>query len=202
MLPFVHLSIVFWLYMVLQCRSSMSPNSLVFHTSSTFLNTESSSSCVNYPSLMCSWSLIIFVIGSCVTFGGFLNRFSKCCFHWCILSSSLVAFSLPFTELFLLIPFTVCHAILGCLSSTEFLALLIWFCKYSVYSFRYRLHFCSKKAGQRCSRCILKPLSNMPQHNRAFEEADGFITFLRVWAICEILTALSKIWTQIGKSIF
>ena len=30
---FVHLSIVFWLYTALQCWSSMSSNSLVFHTS-------------------------------------------------------------------------------------------------------------------------------------------------------------------------
>ena len=52
---FVHLSIVFWLYTALQYRSSMSSNSLVFHTSGgisssppaflfkIFLNTESSS---------------------------------------------------------------------------------------------------------------------------------------------------------------
>ena len=31
--PFIHLSIGFWLYTVLQCRSSMSSNCLVFHTS-------------------------------------------------------------------------------------------------------------------------------------------------------------------------
>ena len=30
--PFVHLSIVFWLYTALQCQSTMSSNSLVFHT--------------------------------------------------------------------------------------------------------------------------------------------------------------------------
>ena len=62
--------------------------------------------------------LIIFVIGSCVTFRGFLSKFSKCCFYKCIHSSWLVAFSLAFAVLFfLLTSFTVCHAILDCLSS-------------------------------------------------------------------------------------
>ena len=64
MYPFVHLSIMFWLYTALQCQSSMSSNFPVFHTSEgissspaaflflTFLITESSSSCVNCHSLM------------------------------------------------------------------------------------------------------------------------------------------------------
>ena len=126
---FVHLSIV--LYTALQCWSSMSLNSLVFHTSGgissspatflflIFLSTESSSSCINCPSLMSNCLLIILVIGSCVTFEGFLSKFSKCCFHSCIHSSWLVAFSSAFAVLFLLTLFTVCHAILDCLSSTE-----------------------------------------------------------------------------------
>ena len=149
--PFVHLSIVFWLYIALQFWSSMLSNSLVFHTSGgissspaaflflIFLSTKSSF-CVNCPSLMSNCLLIIFVIGSCVTFGGFPSKFSKCCFHRCIRSSWLVAFSLAFAVLFLLLTlFTVCHAILDCLSSTKSLILLIWFCMYSVCSFRYML---------------------------------------------------------------
>ena len=72
--PFIHLSIGFWLYTALQCRSSMSSNCLVFHTSGgissspaaflflIFLRTESSSSCVNGPSLMSNCLLIILVI--------------------------------------------------------------------------------------------------------------------------------------------
>ena len=80
--PFVHLSIWFWLYTTLQCQSSISLNSLVFHTSGgistspatflfiIFLSAESSS-CVNGPSLMSNCLLLILVIGSCVTFGGF-----------------------------------------------------------------------------------------------------------------------------------
>ena len=60
----------------------MSSNCMVFHTSGVissspvvflfliFPRTESSSSRVN---------------GSCVTFGGFPSRFSKCCFHIFIL---------------------------------------------------------------------------------------------------------------------
>ena len=85
---------------------------------------------------MPNWLLIIFVIGSCVTFGSFLRKFLKCCFRL----SCLAAFSLAFAVLFLLLTlFTVCHAILDCLSSNESLILLIWFCMYSVCSFRYML---------------------------------------------------------------
>ena len=105
-----------------------------------FLCTKSFSSCVNCPNLMSSWLLITFMIGPSVTFGRFPSEFSKCCFHRCIRSSRLVAFSLSFAVLFLLLTsFTVCHAILDCLSSTVFLILLIWFCMYSVCSFSYTL---------------------------------------------------------------
>ena len=128
----------------------MSSKSLVFHTSGgilfslaaflflSFLSTELSSSCVNSPSLMFNCLPIILVIGSCVTFGEFPSKFSKCCFHNCIRSCSLVAFSLAFTVLFLQhSSFTVCHYILDCLSSTKSLILSIWFCMYSVCSFLY-----------------------------------------------------------------
>ena len=68
----------------------MLSNCLVFHTSGgnssspgaflflIFLSTESSSFRVNGPSLMSNCFLIILVVGSCVTFGGFPSRFSKC----------------------------------------------------------------------------------------------------------------------------
>ena len=91
--PFIHLSIGFWLYTAFQCRSSMSSNCLVFHTSGgissspaaflflIFLSTESSSSWVNGPSLMSNCLLIILVIGSCITFWVFPSKFLKCCFH-------------------------------------------------------------------------------------------------------------------------
>ena len=136
----------------------MSSNSLVLYTSGgissspaaflflIFLSTESSTSCINCPSLMSNCLLIILMIGSCITFGGFLSKFLKCCFHSWFCSSWLVAFSLAFAVLFLLLTsFTVCHAILDCLSSTEFLILLIWFCMYSVCPFRYMLanSFCA-----------------------------------------------------------
>ena len=76
--------------------------------------------------------LIILVIGSWVTFGGFLSIFSKCCFHGCIRSCGLVAFSLALAVLFLLLTsFIVCHAILDGLSSTWSRMLSIWFCRYS-----------------------------------------------------------------------
>ena len=130
----------------------MSSNCLVFHTSGgissshaaflflIFLSTESSSSRVNGPSLMSNCLLIILVIGSCVTFGGFPSRFSKCCFHSFILSCWFLAFSLALAVLFLLLTsFIICHAILDCLSSSESLILSIWFCMYSVCSFRYIL---------------------------------------------------------------
>ena len=127
---------------------------LVFHTSgsissssaaflfSFFLSTESSSSCVNCSSLMFNCLRMIPVIGSYVTFGGFPSNFLKCCFHSSIRFSWLVVFSLAFAVLFLLLTsFTVCHAILDCLSSIESLILLIWFCMYSVCSFRYMLAY-------------------------------------------------------------
>ena len=131
----------------LKCQISILSNSLIFHSSIhaallflTFLTTESISSCVNCPSLVFNCLRIILVIGSCVTFGGFPSKFSKYCFHNCIHSSWLVAFSLAFALVFLLLTlFTVCHAILDCLSSTESLILLIWFCMYYVCSFRYTL---------------------------------------------------------------
>ena len=111
-----------------------------------FLSNKSSSSCVNCPSLMSSWLLIIFVIGLSVTFRGFPSKLSKYCFHRCIRSSWLADFSLALAGLFLLLTsFTVCNAILDYLSSIESLILLIWFCIYSVCSFMYTLvnSFCA-----------------------------------------------------------
>ena len=157
-MPFVHLSIVFWLYMALECCSSMSSNFLAFYNSGgilsshaaflflIFLSSEFTSSCVNCPSLMSNCLVIILMIGSWVTFRGFLGKFSKCCFHSCIHPCWLVGFSLAFAVLFpLLTSFNICHAILNCLSSTESLILLIWFCMYSVCYFRYMLvnSFCA-----------------------------------------------------------
>ena len=104
-----------------------------------FLSTESSFSSVNCSSLMSNCLLIILVIGSCVTFRGFPSKFSNCYFHSCIRSSWLVAFSLALVVLFLLLTtLTVCHAILDCLSSTEFLILWIRFCMYSVHFLFFR----------------------------------------------------------------
>ena len=89
----------------------MSLNCLVFHTSEgisispavflflIFHSIESSSSCVNCPSLISNCLVIFLVIGSCITFGGFLSKFLKCCLHSCIRSSWLVAFILAFTVL-------------------------------------------------------------------------------------------------------
>ena len=128
----------------------MSSNFLVFHTSGgissspaaflflIFLRTESSSSWMNSPSLISNCLLIILVIDSCVTFGGFPSRFSKCCFHSFILSCWFAAFGFALTVLFLLLTsFNVCQAIQDCLSSTESLILSIWFCMNSVCSFIY-----------------------------------------------------------------
>ena len=122
---FIHMSIGFWLYTAFQFRSSMSLNFLVFHISvsisscpaafafAIFLSTKSCSSWVNGPSLMFNYLLIILMIGSWVTSGGFPSKLSKSCFHRCI------RFCLPLEVLFLLLSlFIVCHAILDCLSST------------------------------------------------------------------------------------
>ena len=128
----------------------MSSNCLVFHTSGgissspaaflflIFLRTESSPSLVNGPNLMSNCLLIILVIGSFVTFGGFPCRSSNFCFHSFTLSCWLAAFNLALVVLFLLLTsFIVCQAILDCLSSNESLILSIWFCMYSVCSLRY-----------------------------------------------------------------
>ena len=138
MQPFVHLSMLFWLYTALQYLSSMSSNFFVFHTSGgissrpaaflflIFESTTFSSSRVNCPSLMSSWLLKIFVVGSFVTLGDFPSRFLKCSFHVCIRSFWLAAFSLALGVLFLLYTsITVCHVIRDCLSSTEVLIFLI-----------------------------------------------------------------------------
>ena len=149
---FVHPSILFWLYTALVSEQYIVEFPGLSYFWGYFIKpccvscTESSSSCVNSPSLMSSWLLMIFVIGSCVTFGGFPSKFSKCCFHRCIHFSWLVAFSLAFAVFFLLLTsFTVCHAILDSPSSTESLIVLIWFWMYSVCSFRYMLanSFCA-----------------------------------------------------------
>ena len=79
-------------------------------------------------------------------FRGFSSKFLKCYFYRFICSSWLVAFSLAFAVLFLLLTsFTVCHAILDSLSWTESLILFIWFYMYSLCSFRYTLvhSFCA-----------------------------------------------------------
>ena len=123
----------------------MSSNCLVFPTSGgissspaallflSFLSTESSSALVNGSSLMSNCLLIIIVIGSCVIFGVFPSRFSKCCFHSFIRSCWFVAFSLALAVLFLLLTsFIVCHVILDCLSSTESLVLSDFLCILSV----------------------------------------------------------------------
>ena len=70
----------FWWYFIKLCSFSI-------------FNSIKSSSCVNCPSLMSNCLLIILVVGSCVTFGAFLSKFLKCCFHSCIHSSWLVAFT-------------------------------------------------------------------------------------------------------------
>ena len=116
----------------------MSSNCLVFYTSGgissspavflffIFLSTESNSSRVNDPNLMSNCLLIILVIGSCLTFGGFPSRFLKGCFHSFICSCWLVAFSLALAMLFLLLTlFIICHSILDCLSSTKSVILSI-----------------------------------------------------------------------------
>ena len=151
--PFIHLSILFWLYTALHCWSSISSNCLVFHTSRgissspaaflflILLRTESSSSLMKGPSLMSNCLLIILVIGSSVIFGGFPSRFLKCCSYSFTLSCWLAAFNFALAVLFLLLTllftFIVCQASLDCLSSTESLILSIWICMYSACSFRY-----------------------------------------------------------------
>ena len=134
---FTHLSIAFCLYMALQYQSCRSSNFLVFRTSSgissnsaaflflLFVCTMLSSPLVNCLGLMSCWLLIF--ISLSVTLGNFPNRFLKCSFHMCILSFWLAAFSLVLEVLFLLLTsFTLCHSKQDCLSSTEFLILVVF----------------------------------------------------------------------------
>ena len=82
------LSIVFWLYMVLQYQSSMLLNFLVFYTFCWYFiktgcfsvlnfSIKLSSSYINCLNLMSCWLLIIFMIGSSVTLGDFPSRLLK-----------------------------------------------------------------------------------------------------------------------------
>ena len=83
------------------------------------------------------------MIGSWVISGRFPSKFSK---TGVFVLVWLVALSLALAVLFLLLSsFIVCSAILDCLSLTESLILSIWFCMYSVCSFRYMLanSFCA-----------------------------------------------------------
>ena len=81
-----------------------------------------------------------------VTLGDFSSRFLKCCFHRCVRSSWLTAFSLSLVVLFLLLTsFSIYHTILDCLSLTESVILLIRSWMDSVCSSRYVLFssFCA-----------------------------------------------------------
>ena len=75
---------------------SSSPATLIFLI---FQSTESSSSCVNCPSLMSNCLLIILEIGSCETFRRCPSRFSKCCSFLlsflCALPSAQFVYRLP-----------------------------------------------------------------------------------------------------------
>ena len=99
-----------------------------------FLSRELNSSCISCLSLMSSWWLIIFVI---------VSEFFRVNFFPQVHSFFLARiFRLAFAVLFLLFAsFTVCYAILYYLCSTESPILLIWFCMYSVCSFRYMIVF-------------------------------------------------------------
>ena len=106
---------------------------------------------------------IILMIGSWVTFRGFPSKFLKCCFHRCIQSCWLVAFSLALAVLFLLLTlFIICHAIQDCLFSIDSLILLIWSSitgahNHIVLSHIQDTHWRSLTLLQRCSQYILQP---------------------------------------------
>ena len=87
-----------------------------------------------------SLSINIFSVGLSDISGGFSSRFLKCSFHFCSLSSWLVAFSFALKMLLLLFnSFTAYHIYRNCLSSTESLILLIWLWMHSSCSFWYVL---------------------------------------------------------------
>ena len=110
---------------------------LSYHSILIFLSTESSSSWVNGPSLMSHCLFIILVIGSCVTYGGFPRKFSKCCFHRCIRSYWLRAFSLPLAVLFLRLSFA-CYPRLSIFNRVSNLIDLILY----VFSLFFQVYVC------------------------------------------------------------
>ena len=134
----------------------MSSNCLVFHTSGGISSNpavflflislnESSSSCVNCPSLMSNCLLILLVIGSCITFGGFPGKFLKCCFHSCIRSSWLACFQFSFHSAIPSANFVYCLPCYPGLSVFNRVSNLIDLILYAFCSFRYTLanSFCA-----------------------------------------------------------
>ena len=104
-----------------------------------FLGNESGSYSVNCSSMMSSWSFI-FWIGLSVTTGKISSMYLKCSFHFCCLSSGLVAVTFAFEVLLLrLTSFTVYSVSHNCPSITEFQVLWIWFLMYSSCALTYVL---------------------------------------------------------------
>ena len=123
--------------------------------------------------------LIILVIGSCVIFGGFPSKFSKCCFHSFILSCWFNALSFALAVFFLLLTsFIVCQAILDCLSSTESLILSILFWMYSVCSFIYMPARSHKKNSTRFSEKLkIGKLQGWTKFPRKYGRPDNSTTY-------------------------
>ena len=148
MQPFIHFSILFHLHTLHNWRSMYS-NFLIFYTwggillrAADFLllifSTASSSSSINSPNLMSSWSLIIYSVSLSADSWNVLFINEVFLLGWQLSKY----FFLPLTS------FTIFHAIHDCLSSTEFLILLIWPWMYSTCCFWYVLvlsGFCSTR---------------------------------------------------------
>ena len=135
---------MFCLLTALHHQRSMSSNFLVFYTSSgissrpaaflllTVFGTALSLSAVMCPSLMSYWMLIISSVSLSVNSEKFPRLILDVSFHFW----NLFDFSLDLEVLFLTLTlFTVFHANWDCLSSTVFLILLIWLCRYPSCSF-------------------------------------------------------------------
>ena len=87
-------------------------------------------------SLMSSWLWIVLSVRLSRISRVFPSRFLKCSFHFKSLFSWLTAFTFALEVLFYsFFSFTFWHANCDCLSSTEFLILLMWPWMYSSFSF-------------------------------------------------------------------
>ena len=182
----------------------MSSNCLVFHTSGgissssaaflflIFPRTELSSSLANGPSLMSNYLLIILVIGSFVTFGGFPCRFSKCCFHSFILSCWFAAFNFALAGLQLSILLWLC---------SSFYSLRLLFPRVQIFCMRKIVIIITKYLQMYQLLASDNPQKGCPWCNgyrlRKWTRRHEFKSLTRLIAFHIVLIPLGRVWIQL-----